>query len=103
MCVCVCVCVCVLIRLLKANAGYLVLCSLVHYYILSDDKTSSETLINTANGAEQSAGTAATLRDGRLGNLVLIPDRERRFFSLQSIQTDPGGPICRYLGFFGKG
>ena len=29
-------------------------CSLVYYYILSDDKTSSETLINTANGTEQS-------------------------------------------------
>jgi hypothetical protein len=43
-----------LIRLLKASAGYLELCSLVHYYILSDGKTSSETPINTANGTEQS-------------------------------------------------
>jgi hypothetical protein len=47
--------------------------------------------------------TATTLRDGRLRNLVLIPGRERRFFSLQSIQTDPGVHMASYsIGIWGS-
>jgi hypothetical protein len=41
-------------------------------------------------------GTATALQDGRLENLVLLPGRDRRFFSLQATQTDPRAHMAYY-------